>query len=60
MMTSSECRKKACDLNELAELSINVTIRDDYLAMATRWLSLAAVADYQDGISVRGKPDIPH
>lgn len=57
-MTSSECRLESVRFSKLAELSVNAMIRDDYLALATGWLRLAAMAEYQDCVTALDKPII--
>lgn len=58
MLTSSECRSESARFSELAELSVNAMIRDDYLALATSWLRVAAMADEQDRITAANQPII--
>jgi hypothetical protein len=48
MLTAAQCRAKAASFAEMAALALNVLKRDDYLALETGWLRVAAMADHQD------------
>jgi hypothetical protein len=48
MLTSSQCRTHAARFSAQAELGANKAYRDDCLALATGWLRVAAMADFQD------------
>jgi hypothetical protein len=43
-MTAAECRSRANECADLAEVAPDVTTREQLLAMAATWLKLAATA----------------
>ena len=59
MITGAQCKLEAAHFTEKAELFANITIRDDYLALATEWLRVGAVADFQDSVLKLNKVKLP-
>lgn len=51
MITPLNCRSEAARVTALAKLHADVLLRDEYIALATQWLAVARLADYQDRIS---------
>lgn len=48
MLNEAQCLSQSAHFTEQAELCANLMFRDEYIALATGWLQIAAMAAYQD------------
>ena len=57
MFTSLKCRLDFTRCSALGKRSSRTSIRDDYFAIANRWVRLSTVTDYQDRFAAAGDFD---